>query len=128
MLWIDKVAVHSVLTDKHLGMQARVIRIPVHIHELMAKLTMVENDYKTKHGCAPGQPQLASLVGISTEKLQMLLKVCMLLTTLLQPQGLQSFLEWLCMLQILLCIDVRIAAVLYCCCCALCKVPDIKAL
>ena len=49
----------------------------MHIHELMAKLAMVEGEFRTKHGCAPSQPQLASLVGITAEKLEMLRKVCM---------------------------------------------------
>lgn len=72
----EEAVVHSALTDAHSGLQARVIRIPVHIHELMAKLAMVEGEFRTKHGCAPSQPQLASLVGITAEKLEMLRKVC----------------------------------------------------
>ena len=58
-----------------LCLQARVIRIPVHIHELMAKLSTTETAYRSKHGHAPSQPKLAAMVGISVEKLQMLLKV-----------------------------------------------------
>ena len=52
----------------------------MHIHELMAKLAMVEGEFRTKHGCAPSQPQLASLVGITAEKLEMLRKVCAAVT------------------------------------------------
>ena len=101
---------YTILSDAHLGMQARVIRIPVHIHELMAKLVMVETDFKTKHGRAPSQPQLASLVGITTEKLQMLLKVCTNAYGFPQAPS-QSFHGWLCLLHILLCIDVQLAAI-----------------
>ena len=56
-------------------LQARVIRIPVHIHELMAKMANVETTFRSKHGKAPSQAKLADLVGIPLEKLQLLLKV-----------------------------------------------------
>ena len=51
------------------------IRVPVHIHELMSKMTNIETTFRSKHGHAPSQEKLAGLVGISVEKLQMLLKV-----------------------------------------------------
>lgn len=47
----------------------------MHIHELMAKMASIESEFKSKHGKAPSQPQLAEMVGISIEKLQMLIKV-----------------------------------------------------
>jgi len=47
----------------------------VHIHELMAKMASVESEFKSKHGKPPSKPQLAEMVGISLEKLQMLIRV-----------------------------------------------------
>ena len=47
----------------------------MHIHELMAKMTSIETTFRARHGHAPSQTKLADLVGISLEKLQMLLKV-----------------------------------------------------
>ena len=51
------------------------IRVPVHIHELMSKMTNIETTFRSKHGHAPSQEKLAGLVGITVEKLQLLLKV-----------------------------------------------------
>lgn len=47
----------------------------MHIHEIMGKLAAVDADYRSKHGRPPSQPHLATAVGITVEKLQMLLKV-----------------------------------------------------
>ena len=51
----------------------------MHIHELMAKMASIESEFKSKHGKAPSQPQLAEMVGISIEKMQMLIKVTSLI-------------------------------------------------
>lgn len=56
--------------------QGRVVRLPVHLHELMAKVTKVDLEYQSEHGCRAGKEKLAELVGISTDKLAMLSKVC----------------------------------------------------
>ncbi len=56
-------------------LQGRVVRLPVHLHELMAKVTKVDLEYQAEHGHRAGKEKLAELVGISTEKLAMLSKV-----------------------------------------------------
>jgi hypothetical protein len=56
-------------------MQARVIRVPVHIHELMARLAQEDSDFRSRHGYAPSQLQLAGLMGITLERLQTMVKV-----------------------------------------------------
>ena len=64
------------VVDLLVGMlQGRVVRLPVHLHELMAKVTKVDLEYQSEHGCRAGKAKLAELVGISTEKLAMLSKV-----------------------------------------------------
>ena len=95
----------------------------MHIHELMAKLTMVESEFKTKHGCAPSQPQLASLVGITTEKLQMLLKVRTASHNYLAATTSVSSRMYSCF-RSCNAFHVRLAAAPYCFHHAFCKVPD----
>ena len=56
-------------------MQARVIRVPVHIHEQMARLAQEDSDFRSRHGYAPSQLQLAGLMGITLERLQTMVKV-----------------------------------------------------
>ncbi len=58
-----------------LVMQARVIRVPVHIHEQMAKLAQEDSEFRSRHGYAPSQLQLAGLMGITLERLQSMVKV-----------------------------------------------------
>ncbi|CAL5222992.1 g5436 [Coccomyxa viridis] len=67
--------------------QARVIRVPVHIHELMSKMTNIETTFRSKHGHAPSQEKLAGLVGITVEKLQLLLKAYQPSTSFNAPLG-----------------------------------------
>jgi hypothetical protein len=52
-----------------------VVRLPVHLHELMAKVAKTDMDFQLAHGVRPSQEHLASLVGITVEKLAMLTKV-----------------------------------------------------
>ncbi len=58
-----------------LVMQARVIRVPVHIHEQMARLAQEDSEFRSRHGYAPSQLQLAGLMGITLERLQTMVKV-----------------------------------------------------
>lgn len=73
-------------------MQGRVVRLPVHLHELMAKVTKVDLEYQSEHGRRAGNEKLAELVGISQEKLAMLSKVCLhLFTALLGHRSMENF-------------------------------------
>lgn len=47
----------------------------MHLHELMAKVAKLDNDYQIEHGTRPSRKQLASMAGITLEKLAMLTKV-----------------------------------------------------
>ncbi|CAL8468031.1 g7570 [Coccomyxa elongata] len=67
--------------------QGRVVRLPVHLHELMAKVTKVDLEYQAEHGHRAGKEKLAELVGISTEKLAMLSKVYKSPTSFNAPVG-----------------------------------------
>lgn len=51
------------------------MRLPVHLHELMAKVTKMDLEYQSQHGHRAGPTKLAELVGITEEKLHMLSKV-----------------------------------------------------
>lgn len=54
--------------------QARVVRLPVHLHELMAKVRKHESELRHDLQRKPTSSELAASAGITEQKLAMLLK------------------------------------------------------
>ena len=50
------------------------VRLPVHVHELMSKVMRCEAEFEAAHSVAPTREQLAKLAGIPKEKLTLLSK------------------------------------------------------
>ncbi len=55
--------------------QARVVRLPVHLHELMAKVKKTEADLRQASSRKPSSAELADASGITQQKLAMLMNV-----------------------------------------------------
>ena len=52
------------------------VRLPVHLHELMARVMRIEAEHRARHGGqAPTPEQIAAAAGVSVDKLLMLSKV-----------------------------------------------------
>ncbi len=50
------------------------VRLPVHLHELMAKVRRLEGDLRLEHLRKPTNTELAEAAGITEQKLAMLVK------------------------------------------------------
>ncbi len=51
------------------------VRLPVHLHELMAKVKKTEADLRQASSCKPSNAELADASGITQQKLAMLMNV-----------------------------------------------------
>ncbi len=51
------------------------MRLPVHLHELMAKVKKTEADLRQASSCKPSNAELADASGITQQKLAMLMNV-----------------------------------------------------
>lgn len=54
--------------------QARVVRLPVHLYEIMSKIRKAERDIVVRTGRDPSHEDLAEAVGISVKKIELLFK------------------------------------------------------
>jgi hypothetical protein len=51
-----------------------VVRLPVHLHELMGKVMRADAEFEAAHCAKPSRAQLAALTGVAQEKLALLSK------------------------------------------------------
>ena len=68
--WWIRQSINRAIAD-----QANTIRIPVHMKELVSKLTKVTNKFRQEHGCEPSIEDYAKALKISAEKVKGILKI-----------------------------------------------------
>ena len=68
--WWIRQSINRAIAD-----QANTIRIPVHMKELVSKLTKVTNKFRQEHGCEPGIEDYAKCLHLSVEKVKSVLKI-----------------------------------------------------
>ena len=83
--WWIRQAITRAIAD-----QARTIRIPVHMVELINKLTRTQRDLRQDLGCDPAPEQLAAELDLSVEKILELLKISQEPVSLDTPIGPES--------------------------------------
>ncbi|KAL2631942.1 hypothetical protein R1flu_016628 [Riccia fluitans] len=67
--WWIRQAITRAIAD-----QSRTIRLPVHVYELLSRITKAKSMLAAEHGRAPRDDEVAELVGLSIEKLKMVIK------------------------------------------------------
>ncbi|KAG6558042.1 hypothetical protein Mapa_000222 [Marchantia paleacea] len=67
--WWIRQAITRAIAD-----QSRTIRLPVHVYELLSRITKAKSMLAAEHGRAPRDEEVAELVGLSIEKLKMVIK------------------------------------------------------
>ena len=68
--WWIRQSINRAIAD-----QANTIRIPVHMKELVSKLTKVTNKFRQEHGCEPRIEDYAKALHLSVEKVKSVLKI-----------------------------------------------------
>lgn len=68
--WWIRQSINRAIAD-----QANTIRIPVHMKELVSKLTKVTNKFRQEHGSEPGLEDYAKALRLSVEKVKGILKI-----------------------------------------------------
>ena len=68
--WWIRQSINRAIAD-----QANTIRIPVHMKELVSKLTKVTNKFRQEHGCEPSIEDYAKSLHLSVEKVKSVLKI-----------------------------------------------------
>ncbi len=68
--WWIRQSINRAIAD-----QANTIRIPVHMKELVSKLTKVTNKFRQEHGCEPTLEDYAKALHLSVEKVKSVLKI-----------------------------------------------------
>ena len=68
--WWIRQSINRAIAD-----QANTIRIPVHMKELVSKLTKVTNKFRQEHGCEPGIEDYTKALHLSAEKVKSVLKI-----------------------------------------------------
>ncbi len=68
--WWIRQSINRAIAD-----QANTIRIPVHMKELVSKLTKVTNKFRQEHGCEPGIDDYTKALHLSAEKVKSVLKI-----------------------------------------------------
>lgn len=68
--WWIRQSINRAIAD-----QANTIRIPVHMKELVSKLTKVTNKFRQEHGSEPGLEDYAKSLRLSVEKVKGILKI-----------------------------------------------------
>lgn len=68
--WWIRQSINRAIAD-----QANTIRIPVHMKELVSKLTKVTNKFRQEHGCEPTIEDYAKSLHLSIEKVKSVLKI-----------------------------------------------------
>lgn len=73
-----------------LSNKARLIRVPVHAHEIMSKLRKIAKPYYQSHGRPPSIDELAEVSGVPLEEISLILKSQSSLLSLDQCMGYRS--------------------------------------
>lgn len=68
--WWIRQSINRAIAD-----QANTIRIPVHMKELVSKLTKVTNKFRQEHGCEPTLEDYSKALHLSMEKVKSVLKI-----------------------------------------------------
>ena len=68
--WWIRQSINRAIAD-----QANTIRIPVHMKELVSKLTKVTNKFRQEHGCEPSIEDYAKSLHLSVDKVKSVLKI-----------------------------------------------------
>ena len=68
--WWIRQSINRAIAD-----QANTIRIPVHMKELVSKLTKVTNKFRQEHGCEPTLEDYSKSLHLSVEKVKSVLKI-----------------------------------------------------
>lgn len=68
--WWIRQSINRAIAD-----QANTIRIPVHMKELVSKLTKVTNKFRQEHGCEPSIEDYVKALHLSAEKVKSVLKI-----------------------------------------------------
>ncbi len=68
--WWIRQSINRAIAD-----QANTIRIPVHMKELVSKLTKVTNKFRQEHGCEPSIEDYAKTLHLAPEKVKSVLKI-----------------------------------------------------
>ncbi len=68
--WWIRQSINRAIAD-----QANTIRIPVHMKELVSKLTKVANKFRQEHGCEPNIEDYVKYLHLSAEKVKSVLKI-----------------------------------------------------
>lgn len=68
--WWIRQSINRAIAD-----QANTIRIPVHMKELVSKLTKVTNKFRQEHGCEPTLEDYAKSLRLSVDKVKSILKI-----------------------------------------------------
>ena len=68
--WWIRQSINRAIAD-----QANTIRIPVHMKELVSKLTKVTNKFRQEHGCEPSIEDYSKALHLSVEKVKSVLKI-----------------------------------------------------
>jgi len=68
--WWIRQSINRAIAD-----QANTIRIPVHMKELVSKLTKVTNKFRQEHGCEPTLEDYSKALHLSVEKVKSVLKI-----------------------------------------------------
>ncbi|KAL3689865.1 hypothetical protein R1sor_016174 [Riccia sorocarpa] len=67
--WWIRQAITRAIAD-----QSRTIRLPVHVYELLSRVTKAKSMLAAEHGRAPRDEEVAEIVGLTVEKLKMVIK------------------------------------------------------
>ena len=80
--WWIRQSINRAIAD-----QANTIRIPVHMKELVSKLTKVTNNFRQAHGCEPTLEDYAKALHLSVDKVKSVLKIMQDPISLSTPLG-----------------------------------------
>lgn len=67
--WWIRQAITRAIAD-----QSRTIRLPVHVYELLSRITKAKSMLSAEHGRVPRDEEVAELVGLNIEKLKLVIK------------------------------------------------------
>jgi RNA polymerase primary sigma factor len=80
--WWIRQAVSRAVAD-----QSRTIRVPVHLHEIIHRITRAQASWVQEHGRAPTSEEIAAALSLSVSKVRQALRVGMTAVSLEQPVG-----------------------------------------
>lgn len=80
--WWIRQSINRAIAD-----QANTIRIPVHMKELVSKLTKVTNNFRQAHGCEPTLEDYSKALHLNVEKVKSVLKIMQDPISLSTPLG-----------------------------------------